>query len=76
MLIIYLKVEEIYICIKIYDFNIYYRYIYCDDIQLELDNVLVILYVVKKYIVLYLVKLCVRFFEISLSVRNVCIFLS
>lgn len=52
------------------------RYIYCDDIQLEPDNVLATLYAAKKYIVPHLAKSCVRFLETSLSARNACILLS
>ena len=49
---------------------------YCDEIQLEPDNVLATLYAAKKYIVPHLAKSCVRFLETSLSARNACILLS
>lgn len=52
-----------------------FRYMYSDEIDLEVDIVLVIFYVVKKYIVLALVKVCVNFLETSLEVKNVCVLL-
>lgn len=52
------------------------RYIYCDDICLEPDNVLVTLYAAKKYLVPNLARACVEFLETSLSARNACLLLS
>ncbi|KAK3092251.1 hypothetical protein FSP39_000340 [Pinctada imbricata] len=52
------------------------RYLYCDEIQLEPDNVLATLYAAKKYLVPHLARSCVRFLETSLSARNACILLS
>lgn len=54
---------------------LYFRYLYCDEIQLAADNVLSTLYVAKKYIVPFLAKACVQFLETSLSARNACILL-
>lgn len=67
---------EIYILdVEFVVFLIFLKYMYSDEIDLEVDMVLVILYVVKKYIVLVLVKVCVNFLEISLEVKNVCVLL-
>ncbi|XP_050404482.1 BTB/POZ domain-containing protein 6-B [Patella vulgata] len=52
------------------------RYLYCDEIRLEPDNVLATLYAAKKYIVPHLAKVCVDFLETSLSARNACVLLS
>lgn len=52
------------------------RYLYCDEIQLEADNVLATLYVAKKYIVPHLCRACVNFLEMSLSAKNACLLLS
>ncbi|ESO86871.1 hypothetical protein LOTGIDRAFT_166873 [Lottia gigantea] len=52
------------------------RYLYCDEIHLEPDNVLATLYAAKKYIVPHLARICVRFLETSLSARNACVLLS
>ena len=52
------------------------RYLYCDEIQLAADNVLLTLYAAKKYIVPFLAKACVQFLETSLSARNACFLLS
>lgn len=49
---------------------------YCDEIELEADNVLTTLYAAKKYIVPNLAKACVRYLETSLSARNACVLLS
>lgn len=52
------------------------RYLYCDEIQLEDDNVLSTLYVAKKYIVPHLCRACVNFLETSLTAKNACLLLS
>ncbi|CAH0550098.1 unnamed protein product [Brassicogethes aeneus] len=52
------------------------KYLYCDEIQLEDDNVLATLYVAKKYIVPHLAKACVTFLETSLTAKNACLLLS
>lgn len=49
---------------------------YCDEIELEPENVLATLYAAKKYIVPHLAKACVAFLETSLSARNACVLLS
>lgn len=56
--------------------KIYFRYLYCDEIQLEADTVLSTLYVAKKYIVPHLAKACVNYLETSLTVKNACLLLS
>lgn len=53
-----------------------FRYIYCDEIQLEADTVLSTLYVAKKYIVPHLAKACVNYLETSLTAKNACLLLS
>jgi len=52
------------------------NYLYCDEINLEPDNVLATLYAAKKYIVPHLAKVCVKYLETSLSARNACLLLS
>ena len=52
------------------------RYLYCDEILLEPDNVLATLYAAKKYIVPHLARECVRYLETSLTARNACLLLS
>ncbi|CRK95436.1 CLUMA_CG008698, isoform A [Clunio marinus] len=52
------------------------KYLYCDEIQLEADNVLATLYVAKKYIVPHLCRACVNFLETSLTAKNACLLLS
>lgn len=39
------------------------RYIYYDEVKIDLLNVFGVLYLVKKYIFLFLVEKCVYFFE-------------
>lgn len=53
-----------------------FRYLYCDEIQLEADTVLSTLYVAKKYIVPHLARACVNFLETSLTAKNACLLLS
>lgn len=53
-----------------------FRYLYCDEIQLEADNVLSTLYVAKKYIVPHLARACVNYLETSLTAKNACLLLS
>lgn len=53
-----------------------FRYLYCDEIQLEADNVLATLYVAKKYIVPHLARACVNYLETSLTAKNACLLLS
>lgn len=52
------------------------RYLYCDSIQLEADNVLATLYAAKKYIVPHLARACVNYLETSLTAKNACLLLS
>ena len=52
------------------------KYIYCDEIDLNPDNVLATLYAAKKYIVPYLANACVSYLESSLSAKNACLLLS
>jgi hypothetical protein len=52
------------------------KYVYCDDIYLEPDNVLATLYAAKKYIVPHLARECVKYLETSLTARNACLLLS
>lgn len=52
------------------------RYLYCDEIYLEADNVLATLYVAKKYIVPHLARACVNYLETSLTAKNACLLLS
>lgn len=52
------------------------RYMYCDEILLEADNVLATLYVAKKYIVPHLARAAVNFLESSLTAKNACLLLS
>merc|ERR1719187_773530 len=52
------------------------KYLYCDDIYLEPDNVLATLYAAKKYIVPHLAQQCVKYLETSLTARNACLLLS
>lgn len=53
-----------------------FRYLYCDEIQLEADTVLATLYVAKKYIVPHLARACVNYLETSLTAKNACLLLS
>ena len=57
-------------------FMVLLKYLYCDEIDLEPDTVLAVLYAAKKYIVPHLARSCVRFLEISLSAKNACVLLS
>ncbi|XP_055908052.1 BTB/POZ domain-containing protein 3 isoform X2 [Eupeodes corollae] len=52
------------------------RYLYCDEIQLEPDNILATLYAAKKYIVPHLARACVNYLEVSLTAKNACLLLS
>ena len=52
------------------------KYIYCDEIDLNPDNVLATLYAAKKYYVPYLANACVNFLESSLTAKNACLLLS
>jgi len=54
----------------------FFRYLYCDEIQLEADTVLATLYVAKKYMVPHLAKACVNYLETSLTAKNACLLLS
>ena len=53
-----------------------FRYLYCDEIQLEADTILSTLYAAKKYIVPHLAKACVNYLETSLTAKNACMLLS
>jgi len=57
-------------------FMVLLKYLYCDEIDLEADTVLAVLYAAKKYIVPHLARSCVRFLETSLSAKNACVLLS
>lgn len=52
------------------------RYLYCDEILLEPDNILATLYAAKKYIVPHLARACVNYLEVSLTAKNACLLLS
>ena len=52
------------------------RYLYCDEVALDGDNVLATLYCAKRYIVPHLAEECVAFLEDSLNSRNACVLLS
>ncbi|CAM1293995.1 BTBD6 (predicted) [Pycnogonum litorale] len=52
------------------------KYIYCDMIDLNTDNVLATLYAAKKYIIPHLARACVTFVETSLTTHNACLLLS
>ena len=52
------------------------RYLYCDEVALDNDNVLATLYCAKKYIVSHLALECLKFLESSLTARNACVLLS
>lgn len=56
--------------------SLLFRYLYCDEIQLEADTVLATLYVAKKYIVPHLARACVNYLETSLTAKNACLLLS
>ncbi|CAB4062418.1 BTBD3_6 [Lepeophtheirus salmonis] len=57
-------------------FLVMLKYLYCDEITLEPENVLPTLYCSKKYIVPHLAKECVSFLETSLTADNACVLLS
>ena len=57
-------------------FLVMLKYIYCDEIDLNPDNVLATLYAAKKYYVPYLANACVNFLESSLTAKNACLLLS
>lgn len=63
-----------YFIIKVKTSN--YRYLYCDEIQLEADTVLSTLYVAKKYFVPHVARACVNYLETSLTAKNACLLLS
>jgi BTB/POZ domain-containing protein 3/6 len=52
------------------------RYLYTDEIRLEDDNVLSVLYCSKKYLVSTLASACVSYLETSLNELNACLLLS
>ena len=52
------------------------KYLYCDEIDLNPENVLATLYAAKKYLVPALANACVKFLEQSLTARNACLLLS
>lgn len=54
----------------------HFRYLYCDEIQLEADTILATLYAAKKYIVPHLARACVNYLETSLTAKNACMLLS
>lgn len=73
-----LKYYDFLLSNKFLKINVYikYRYLYCDEILLEADNVLATLYVAKKYIVPHLARACVTYLETSLTAKNACLLLS
>ena len=58
------------------DFSSEHRYIYCDDICLDSDNVVSTFYAAKKYILPHLAGACVNFLRQTLNPENACILLS
>ncbi|XP_071961777.1 BTB/POZ domain-containing protein 3-like [Antedon mediterranea] len=52
------------------------RYMYCDDVDVNADNVLSTLYAAKKYFLPHLATECVNFLEMNLTARNACFLLS
>ena len=52
------------------------KYLYCDEIGLDNDNVLATLYCAKRYLVPHLAQECIRFLESSLTAKNACVLLS
>ena len=52
------------------------RYLYCDEISLEADNVLATLYAAKKYIIPHLARACVEYLETNLDSSNACMLLN
>lgn len=53
-----------------------HRYLYCDDIQIEPESVLSVLYCAKKYLLPHLSKSCVKYLETNLTAQNACLLLS
>ncbi|XP_067659110.1 BTB/POZ domain-containing protein 6-like [Haliotis asinina] len=58
--------------IEIEPFKIFLRYLYCDEVLIDTDNVLSVLYCCKKYNVQSLLTKCVDFLKDMVSVDNVC----
>ncbi|XP_033106401.1 BTB/POZ domain-containing protein 6-like [Anneissia japonica] len=52
------------------------RYLYCDEVDVNADNVLSTLYAAKKYFLPHLATECVNFLETNLTARNACFLLS
>ena len=52
------------------------RYLYCDEIPLEPDNVLPTIYAAKKYIIPHLERACVEYLEANVDASNACLLLS
>ncbi|XP_048258722.1 BTB/POZ domain-containing protein 6-like isoform X2 [Haliotis rufescens] len=53
-------------------FKTFLRYLYCDEVLIDSDNVLSVLYCCKKYNVQSLLTKCVDFVKQTMSVDNVC----
>ncbi|XP_048258724.1 BTB/POZ domain-containing protein 6-like isoform X4 [Haliotis rufescens] len=53
-------------------FNTFLRYLYCNEVLIDSDNVLSVLYCCKKYNVQSLLTKCVDFVKQTMSVDNVC----
>ncbi|XP_046570860.1 BTB/POZ domain-containing protein 6-like [Haliotis rubra] len=53
-------------------FKIFLRYLYCDEVLIDMDNVFSVLYCCKKYNVQSLLTKCVDFVKDMMSVDNVC----
>ena len=59
----------------ILQFYIYcFRYLYCDEIDLDEDSVLPILYASKKYMLPALTTKCVQYLEANLNPENICLY--
>ncbi|XP_067659109.1 BTB/POZ domain-containing protein 6-like [Haliotis asinina] len=58
--------------IEIGPFKIFLRYLYCDEVLINSDNVLSVLYCSKKYNVQSLVTKCLDLVKNMMSVDNVC----
>lgn len=52
------------------------RYLYCDEIRIEEESILSLLYCAKKYLLPQLSRLCVQYLESNLTHENACLLLS
>ncbi|XP_041379498.1 BTB/POZ domain-containing protein 6-B-like [Gigantopelta aegis] len=53
-------------------FNLFLRFVYTDDVTVDSDNIMHLLYLAKKYSTGKLEDLCLKFLETSLTAENVC----